>query len=65
MGSSLKTFGDSTGNSYCKRYYSKGVVNVVGITQIRLQKIKKNVAISKVFILWLVKVGKKQYFMLL
>ena len=34
-------------NSYCKRDYSKGEVNVVEIAQIRLQKMKKNVAMAR------------------
>ena len=32
-------------NSYCKKNYGKGEVNVVGITQVRLRKIK-NVAMA-------------------
>ena len=36
-GVSLKCLRNLMGNSYCKTYYSKGEVNVVEITQIRLQ----------------------------
>ena len=32
------------GNGYCKKDYSKGEVNVVEITQIRLRKMKSNAA---------------------
>ena len=43
LGVSSKCLRDSTGNSYCKKDYSTGKVNVVEITQMRLQKIlKKN-----------------------
>ena len=35
---------DSMGNSYCRKNYSKGTVNAVKITQIRLKKMKKYVA---------------------
>ena len=45
------------GNSYCKKDLSKGKVNVVETTQIRLQKIKKSV--EELFIVLLVKFGKK------
>ena len=34
------------GNSYCKKDYSKGEVNLVEITQIKLHKMKKSVAIA-------------------
>ena len=34
------------GNSYCKKDYSKGEVDVVEITQIKIQKMKKNVAMA-------------------
>ena len=39
------------GNSYCKKDCSKGEVNVVEITQIRLHKMKKKVAIAKFYCL--------------
>ena len=34
------------GNSYFKKDYSKGEVNAVEIAQIRLQKMKKHVAMA-------------------
>ena len=34
------------GNSYCKKDCSKGEINVVEITQIRLEISKKNVAMG-------------------
>ena len=37
---------DSMGNSYFKKDYSKGEVNAVEIAQIRLQKMKKHVAMA-------------------
>ena len=37
------------GNRYCKKDYSKGEVNVVEITQIRLQKMKENVAFANFY----------------
>ena len=40
------------GNSYCKKNYSKGEVNVVEITQLQLQKMKKNVAIESFYCLF-------------
>ena len=39
------------GNSYCKKDYGKGEVNEVQITQIRLQKLKKNVASASFYCL--------------
>ena len=39
------------GNSNCKEDYSKGDVNVVEITQIRPQKMKKNVAMASFYCL--------------
>ena len=62
-GVSSKFFRDSIGNSYCKKDYSKGEVNAAEITQIRLQKIKKNVVMVRFY--WLVKFWKKKYFMLI
>ena len=38
---------DSMGNSYCKKDYSKGGVNVVKITQIRLQYKNEECSYSK------------------
>ena len=62
--SSPNFLGDSTGNSYCKMDYSKGGENVVKITQIRLEKMKKNVAMASFY--WLIsKIWKKKHFMLL
>ena len=62
------------GNSYFKKDYSKGEVNVVQIAQIRLQKMKKHVAmaifyylISKIWknnILCFCKKGKNTWFVL-
>ena len=49
------------GNSYCKKDYSKGEVNVVEITQIRLQKMKKNVAMASFYCL-VSKIWKKIVF---
>ena len=34
------------GNGYCEKDYSKGEVNVVEITQIRLRKMKRNAAMT-------------------
>ena len=45
----LKIFCDSMGNSYCKKGYSKGEVNMVEITQIKLQKMKKNVVMASFY----------------
>ena len=39
------------GNSYCKKDYSKGEVNLVEITQRRLQKMKNNVAMISFYYL--------------
>ena len=39
------------GNSYCKKDYCTGEVNVVELTQIRLQKMKKNVAMASFYCL--------------
>ena len=59
------------GNSYCKKNCSKGEVNVVEITQIRLQKMKKNVTrasfyclVSTTCILCCYKKGKNAGFVL-
>ena len=41
LGGFLKLLCDSMGNSYCESDYSKGEVNVVKITHIRLKKKKK------------------------
>ena len=38
-------------NSCCKKDYSKGEVNVLEITQIRLQEMKKNVAMASFYYL--------------
>ena len=46
------------GNSYCKKDYSKGEVDVVEITQIKIQKMKKNVAMAS-FAVRLVKFERK------
>ena len=46
------------GNSYCKKNYSRGEVNVVEITQTRLHKMKRNVAIASSCCL-INKIGKK------
>ena len=43
---SSKIFRDSMGNGYCKKDYSKGEVNVVEITKIRLRKMKRNAAMT-------------------
>ena len=37
------------GNSYCKKDYSKGEVNVIKITQIKLQKMKKNIPVASFY----------------
>ena len=34
-------------SGYCKKDHSKGEVNVAKITQIRLQKMKKNISYGK------------------
>ena len=46
-------------NSYSKNGYSKNEVHVVKITQIRLQKMKKNVVVPSFYFL------KNKYFILL
>ena len=61
---------DSRGNSYCKKDYSKGEVNIAKITQRRSQKMKKNVAMASFYCLvgaWsynTVKFGEKIVFYL-
>ena len=45
-GVSSKFIRDLRGNSYCKKDYSKGEINAIKITQIRLQKMEKNVVVS-------------------
>ena len=45
-GVSSKILCNSKGNSYCKNDYSKGEVNAFQITQIRLEKMNKNVALA-------------------
>ena len=47
LGSSSKFLGDTMGNSYCKMDYSKGEVNVVKITQIRLEKNEEECSYGK------------------
>ena len=37
------------GKGYYKKDYTKGEVNVVNIIQIRLQKMKKNVAVTSFY----------------
>ena len=59
LGVSLNFLRDSMGNSYRKKDYSKGEVNIVEIIQIRLQKMKKNVAMASFCFVWSVKFGKK------
>ena len=59
LGLSLNFLRDSMGNSYRKKDYSKGEVNIVEIIQIRLQKMKKNVAMASFCFVWSVKFGKK------
>ena len=49
LGVSSKFLRDLMGNNYCKKEYSKGEVSVVEITQIRLQKMKKNVAMASFY----------------
>ena len=39
------------GNSYCEKDYSKVEAKVLEITQIRLQKMKKNVAMASFYCL--------------
>ena len=46
-------------NIYCKKNYSKGEGNVVEITQIRLQEMKKNVAMANFYYL-VMKIWKKK-----
>ena len=48
-------------NSYCKKDSSGGEVNVVEVTQIRLQKMKKNVAMTSFYCL-VSKIWKKIVF---
>ena len=48
-------------NSYCKKDYSKGEVNAIEITQIRLQKMKKHVALTNFYYL-ASKIWKKRVF---
>ena len=52
---------DSMGKGYYKKDYTKGEVNVVNIIQIRLQKMKR-MYLWQVFMVWLVKFGKKIVF---
>ena len=52
------------GSSYCKNNYSKDKVSVARITQIRPEKMKKNVAMAS-FCCLVSKIWKKQYYMLL
>ena len=56
-GVSSKYLWNSSGNRYCKKDKSKGEVNVVKISQIRIQKMKNNVAMAS-FLFCLVKFGK-------
>ena len=46
------------GNSYCEKDYSKVEAKVLEITQIRLQKMKKNVAMASFYCL-VCKIWKK------
>ena len=46
------------GNSYCEKDYSKVEAKVLEITQIRLQKMKKNVAMANFYCL-VCKIWKK------
>ena len=46
-------------NIYCKKNYSKSEGNVVEITQIRLQEMKKNVAMASFYYL-VMKIWKKK-----
>ena len=39
----------SKNNSYCRKHYSKVEVDIVEITQARLQKMKKNVAVPSFY----------------
>ena len=39
------------GNRYCKKDYSNGEVNVVEVTQIRLYKMEKDVAMTSFYCL--------------
>ena len=50
---------DSMGNSYCQKNYSKGEVNLVENTKIRLRKMKKNVAMASFYCL-VSKIWKKK-----
>ena len=67
LGRFLKRLCDSVGNSYCESDYSKGEVNVVKITHIRLQKKKRRrrMLLGQVFIIWLVRFGKKTFYVLM
>ena len=47
------------GNGFCKKDYSKDEVNVVENTQIRLQKMKKNIAMTSFYCL-VSKIWKKK-----
>ena len=65
-GVSSKFIGNSKGNIYCKKDYSKGEINVIKITHIRLQKMEKNVIVTSFYCLvskiW--REGKKPWFVL-
>ena len=50
-GVSSKFLRDSMGNSYCKKDYSKGEVNIVEIARLRLQKLKKIVDMASFYCL--------------
>ena len=50
-GVSSKFIGNSKGNIYCKKDYSKGEINVIKITHIRLQKMEKNVIVTSFYCL--------------
>ena len=67
LGGFLKLLCGSMGNSYCESDYSKGEVNVVKITHIRLQKKKRRriMLLGQVFIIWLVRFEKKTFYVLM
>ena len=58
---SWKIVWDSMDNSYCKKACSNGEINVVKITQIRLQNMKKNLAMAILYC-FVCKISKKIVF---
>ena len=61
LGVSSKFLRNSKGNSYCKKDYIKGEINVIKITQIRLQKKRKNIVVTS-FYCFVCKIWKKIVF---